>query len=81
MEFTKRSTNAFANPTVWYYQELARRVGGVGYLEKKDNVYYFANCIQIESSKLNDTERAIQLDLARREITFQILDDLKLTSQ
>lgn len=53
----------------------------VGYLETKDNVYYFANCIQTESNKLNDMEHAIQFDHARRDITFQILDELKLTSQ
>lgn len=43
----------------------------VGYLETKDNVYYFSNCIQTA-----DFDKA----KARVEITNQILDDLKLTT-
>jgi beta-lactamase class D len=44
----------------------------VGYLETKDNVYYFSNCIQT-----SNFDKAI----ARVEITNQILDDLKLTKK
>lgn len=163
--------NAFANSTVWYYQELARRVGGtkmkywldkanygnvdtsggidkfwldgglrispeqqmdflkrlhdyklpfskrsvdivknimitkdtadylirgktgwgghdgkdigwyVGYVEIKDNVYYFTNCVQIDSEQLNDVNRAIGFDNSRTEIVYKILDELKLTKK
>jgi beta-lactamase class D len=44
----------------------------VGYLETKNNVYYFANCIQTQ-----DFEKA----KARIEIANQILADLKLTTK
>ena len=41
----------------------------VGYLETKDNVYYFSNCIQT-----NDFSKA----KARIDIAYLILDELKL---
>ncbi len=46
----------------------------VGYLENKNNVYYFANCIQ--TTDTNNTE----FPKARIEIVYQILDELKLTN-
>jgi beta-lactamase class D len=49
----------------------------VGYIETKDNVYYFANCVLIESEKLNDVNRAISFDNARTEIVYKILDELR----
>lgn len=51
----------------------------VGYLEKNGNVYYFSNCVQTESEKLNNINRAIGFDKARSAIVFKILDELKLT--
>lgn len=50
----------------------------VGYIETKDKVYYFTNCVQIESEELNDVNRAIAFDNARTEIVYKILDELKL---
>lgn len=47
----------------------------VGYLEAKDKVYYFANCIQ--SADLNNKEFA----QARIDIVYLIIDDLKLTDK
>ena len=44
----------------------------VGYLETKNKVYYFANCIQ--SSDINNNNFAN----ARIDIVYLILDDLKL---
>jgi beta-lactamase class D len=41
----------------------------IGYLETKDNVYYFSNCIQTP-----DFDKA----KARIDIVYLILDDLKL---
>jgi beta-lactamase class D len=49
----------------------------VGYIETKDNVYYFANCVLIESEKPNDVNRAISFDNARTEIVYKILDELR----
>jgi beta-lactamase class D len=49
----------------------------VGYIETKDNVYYFANCVLIESEKLNDVNRAISFDNARTEIVYKILDEFR----
>ncbi|MBK9044644.1 MAG: class D beta-lactamase [Saprospiraceae bacterium] len=53
----------------------------VGYIETNGNVYYFSNCIQMESEKLNDVHRAGSFDHARKEIVFKILEELKLTSK
>lgn len=47
----------------------------VGYLEKKDKVYYFANCIQSTDLKNKDFANA------RIDIVYLILDDLKLTDK
>jgi beta-lactamase class D len=47
----------------------------VGYLETKDKVYYFANCIQ--SADLNNKDFAN----ARIDIVYLILADLKLTDK
>ena len=61
--------------TGWADEEK-RNVGWyVGYIEKGKNVYYFANCIQ--SSHLNDPD----FGRARIEITYQILDALKLITK
>lgn len=47
----------------------------IGYLETKDKVYYFANCIQ--SADLNNKDFAN----ARIDIVYLILNDLKLTDK
>ena len=46
----------------------------LGYLEKGDNVYYFANCIQ--TADPNNTNFAA----ARKDIVYEILDSLNLIS-
>jgi beta-lactamase class D len=53
----------------------------VGYLEVKGNVYYFANCVQIEAVVLNDAQRANRFNRSRTEIVQQIVDELKLTHE
>ncbi len=50
----------------------------VGYVETRDDVFYFANCVQIDSEKLNDVQRAIRFDNSRTEIVYKVLDELKL---
>ena len=50
----------------------------VGYITVNDNIYYFSNCIQIESYKLNDLKHAVNFDKARKDIVFKILGELKL---
>lgn len=52
----------------------------VGYVETKNNVYYFANCVHIDAQKLNDIQSAIRFDNSRTEIVYMILDNLKLTN-
>lgn len=52
----------------------------VGYVETKGNVYYFTNCVQLESKQLTDINRAISFDNSRTEIVYKILNELKLTS-
>jgi len=46
----------------------------VGYVETKDNLYYFANCIQTASNDNPDFAKA------RLKITYQILAELKIIS-
>lgn len=54
----------------------------VGYIEtNQHDVFYFTNCVQIDSDKLNDVNRAISFDNSRREIVYKILDELNLTEQ
>lgn len=52
----------------------------VGYLETNGNVYYFSNCIQIESDSLNNVNRAISFDHSRTEIVYKVLNELQLTN-
>lgn len=52
----------------------------VGYLESNDNVYYFSNCIQLDSKYLENTDRAILFDKSRMEIVLKILEELQLIS-
>ena len=59
----------------WGVQENKDIGWFVGYLEAKDKVYYFANCIQ--STDLNNKDFA----KARKDIVYLILDDLKLTNK
>lgn len=57
----------------WGEQPDSEDIGWfVGYLETKDNTYYFANCIQTKDfNKAN----------ARKDIVYLILDDLNLTNR
>ena len=58
-----------------YGDEEKRAIGWyVGYIEKNDNIYYFANCIQ--TTEINNNNIA-----ARKAITYQILNNLKLTKE
>lgn len=52
----------------------------VGYIETKGNVYYFVNCVQMDTQKLNDIQSAISFDNSRIEIVYKIIDELKLTN-
>lgn len=61
--------------TGWADEEK-RMVGWyVGYVEKNNRVYYFANCIQSADPGNNDFARA------RIEITYSILNDLEITKE
>ncbi|MBA4239594.1 MAG: class D beta-lactamase [Sphingobacteriaceae bacterium] len=61
--------------TGWSDEE--KRIVGwyIGYVEKNNNVYYFANCIQ--STDLDNSDFA----RARIEIAYRILDALKVTKE
>lgn len=53
----------------------------VGYVEQKGNVYYFANCVQLESNLLNDANRARKFEVSRKEIVYKILEDLGVKNE
>jgi beta-lactamase class D len=61
--------------TGWGHQENKDIGWFVGYVETKDNVYYFANCIK--SSDLNNKDFA----KSRMEITYSILEELKVITK
>jgi len=65
--------NTIRAKTGWGEQDNKYVGWYVGYLETKDNVYYFANCIQ--TGNFQNTNFAI----ARIDILYQILDALKIT--
>lgn len=56
--------------TGWSEQEGMQIGWYVGYIEKSDNVYYFANCVQLKGDATDDFIRS------RREITLMILKEL-----
>lgn len=58
--------------TGWGEQDNKEIGWYVGYIEKGDDVYYFANCIQTTDSENKDFARA------RIDIVYQIIDELKL---
>ncbi len=58
--------------TGWGQQDDTNIGWYVGYVEKNDDVYYFANCIQTKDSENKDFARA------RIEIVYQIFNELKL---
>jgi beta-lactamase class D len=61
--------------TGWGEQDNKEIGWYVGYVETKDNVYYFANCIQTTDSENKEFARA------RIEIVYQILEELKITKK
>lgn len=89
LPFTKRTVDIVKNimitkdtldyvvraKTAWSDEE--KRIVGwyIGYVEKNNNVYYFANCIQSTDLDNGDFARA------RIEIAYRILDDLKVTKE
>jgi len=58
--------------TGWGQQDDMNIGWYVGYVEKNDDVYYFANCIQTKDSENKDFARA------RIEIVYQIFNELNL---
>jgi beta-lactamase class D len=51
----------------------------VGFVKKGEQVYYFSNCVQTESAKIDaEQKHAIAFDHSRREIVYQILNDLAI---
>lgn len=89
LPFSKRTTDIVKNimiakdtldyvisaKTGWCDDE--KRIVGwyIGYIEKNKNVYYFSNCIQSTNIDNKDFSKA------RIDITYQILNDLKLTNE
>jgi beta-lactamase class D len=50
----------------------------VGYIENKNQLYYFANCIFKDSKSLNELNQSIKFDHARKDIAISILKQLNL---
>ena len=73
---TKDTLDYIVRAKAGWVDEDKRLVGWyIGYIEKSNNVYYFANCIQSSNLDNNDFARA------RSEIAYQILNDLKITKE
>ena len=58
--------------TGWGFQDDLDIGWFVGFLETKDNVYFFANCVQTPDEKHPDFLKA------RRQMVLEILDELKI---
>lgn len=72
----KDTLNYVVRAKTGWSDEEKRIVGWyVGYIEKNNNVYYFANCIQSSDLDHKDFGRA------RTEIAYKILNDLKVTKE
>lgn len=75
---TDTTNYTMRSKTGWGYQN-GKDIGWyVGYVETEDNVYYFTNCIQINSEEVEELEQAILFDKARKEIVQKILQELKI---
>jgi len=61
--------------TGWGVQENENIGWYVGYIETQENVYYFANCIQSSDTTNKNFANA------RTDITYSILDQLKITKK
>lgn len=53
----------------------------IGYLVTQDNVYYFVNCVQMESKKMEDVNNAILFDHSRKQIAWKIFADLGIIKE
>jgi beta-lactamase class D len=72
----KDTLNYVVRAKTGWGDEPKRIVGWyVGYIEKNNNVYYFANCIQSTNSEIPGFGRA------RIAITYKILNDLQVTKE
>jgi beta-lactamase class D len=64
--------------TGWSHQ-AGNEIGWyVGYIETKDNVYYFSNCVQLPSDLMKQEEQATKFVSSRKAITLSILRDLQI---
>jgi beta-lactamase class D len=51
----------------------------IGFVKKKEQVYFFSNCVQTESARIEtDQQHAINFDQSRRKIVYQILNELAI---
>ena len=53
----------------------------VGYLETKGKVYYFANCVQADSTYMSVRENTVGFDHSRAGIVNLVLEDLGVIKQ
>ncbi len=61
--------------TGWATQDDQEVGWYVGYIETPDNVYYFANCVQMDTSFTSDPARKENFIASRKEVSFKILDE------
>ncbi len=85
IEITKRimvetdTTNyTLRSKTGWGIQDDKDIGWYVGYVETKGNVFFFSNCIQIDSEENEELDQVILFDKARKEITHRILQELNI---
>ena len=64
--------------TGWSHQ-AGNEIGWyVGYIETKDNVYYFSNCVQLPRELMKQEEQAAKFVSSRKAITLSILRDMQI---
>ena len=65
--------NELHGKTGWGSQDGNEIGWFVGYVETKDDVYYFSNCTQAAGDSLKTLEQSVNFDKARTQIVYNIL--------
>lgn len=74
----KTSKYTLRSKTGWGMQDGIDVGWYVGYIETRNNVYYFANCVQIPSNEIDIPKRAEAFKESRKKIAHQILQQLEI---
>lgn len=76
----KETTSFTLRAKTGWSRQSGREIGWyIGYVETRNNVYYFSNCVQLSSELMNQEDRAEKFVQSRKDIAVKILNDLDIT--